>query len=378
MFTATTNLVAATFENEDPSLNHANTKDMLITSLQLAVLVGVIFGLVLGGSAPMLLRTLLGKKQSSNLEVMSAAQRYVQIRALGMPASVVIGSAQSACLGMKDVRSPLLVMVAAAFVNFLGDIVFVRNHNPWIGGAAGAAWATVISQYAALGLFLKWLQTRPDNEGSHDIDTEKKVMGSDVKSVEKKDVKKKQIFSTKGFLNGRFRKRDLLRPPSSIDTAKKFWPYVIPVTTTSVGRVSGYITMSHVVSSVLGTIDMAAQQIVLAFFLCFTPMCDSLNLTAQSFVPGIYEYKGDGKVRSAVLRRTVINFIKAGGIFGGALMGIVSCMPLISRLFTRDASVIASVNSTTPFLVAIFAMSGIVCAGEGSDIMFLKYNFLII
>ena len=158
MFTATTNLVAGTFENEDASQNYAKTKDVVITSLQLAVIVGIVFGLALGGSAPLLLRTLLGEKQSANLEVMSAAQRYVQIRALGMPASVVIGAAQSACLGMKDIRSPLLVMVIAALVNFMGDVAFVRNANPWIGGAAGAAWATVISQYAALGLFLRWLR----------------------------------------------------------------------------------------------------------------------------------------------------------------------------------------------------------------------------
>ena len=58
--------------------------------------------------------------------------------------------------------------------------------------------------------------------------------------------------------------------------------------------------------------------------------------------------------------------MKAGGIFGGALTGIVACMPLISKLFTRDASVIASMNSTTPFLMVIFAMSGLVCGGEGN------------
>ena len=212
---------------------------------------------------------------------------------------------------------------------------------------------------------------RPDNGGGKDIDADKRSMGSGVANAvllerKKKDMKKKKAFSTRGLLNGRFMKRDLLSSPSSINTAKKFWPFFIPVTTASIGKVSGYIAMSHVVSSTLGTVDMAAQQIVLAFFLCFTPMCDSLNLTAQSFVPGIYEYKGDDKVRSAVLRKTVINFMKAGGIFGGALTGIVACMPLISKLFTRDASVIASMNSTTPFLMVIFAMSGIVCGGEGN------------
>jgi hypothetical protein len=136
--------------------------------------------------------------------------------------------------------------------------------------------------------------------------------------------------------------------------------------------------MSHVCSSALGTVDMAAQQIVLAFFLCFTPMCDSLNLTAQSFVPGIYKYKGDAKVRSAALRKTVINFMKAGGIFGGVLTGVTACIPLISKLFTRDASVIASVNSTTPFFMVIFAMSGLVCGGEGNYFIMSFFDFSFI
>ena len=153
-------------------------------------------------------------------------------------------------------------------------------------------------------------------------------------------------------------------------TTKKFLPYVIPVTTTAISRVSGYIAMSHVVSSALGTIDLAAQQIVLAFFLCFIPMCDSLNLTAQSFVPGIFEYKGAGthddrKLRSTVMKKTVSNFLKAGSIFGLVLMGVVSCIPLVSRFFSHDPNVISSVNSTTLYLSCYAILSGIVCAGEG-------------
>jgi len=37
----------------------------------------------------------------------------------------------------------------------------VPNSNLWLGGAAGAAWATVFSQYGALIMFWKWMTTRP-------------------------------------------------------------------------------------------------------------------------------------------------------------------------------------------------------------------------
>ena len=350
MYTATTNLVAAAFEyDRQNDEEKSRTITTVITSLQLGLIVGLIFGITLGSSATYLIKTLIGKKQVINLEVLSAAEKYVRIRALGMPAAVIIGSAQSACLGMKDTRSPLIVMIAAAFVNLLGDILFVRNKNPWLGGAAGAAWATVFSQYAAMFMFLNWL-----NVNNVDESKELKIAQMDSDS-----------FSTRGVLHGRFHYRDLIKLPSSYATVKKFLQYAVPVTTTAIGRVSGYVAMSHVVSSALGTSDLAAQQIVLAFFFCFVPMADSLNLTAQSFVPGIFEYKGDSKLRRAMLNQTVKNFLKAGSIFGIVLMGVVSCIPLVSNFFSLDPSVILSVNSTTIYIAIYALLSGLVCAGEG-------------
>lgn len=356
MYTATTNLVASAFESDRNNEDKSQTVSTVITSLQLASIVGLIFGVGLGTSATYLIRSLIGKGQEINIEVLSAAEKYVRIRALGMPAAVIIGAAQSACLGMKDTRSPLIVMVTAAFINFLGDIAFVRSKSPWLGGAAGAAWATTISQYAALLMFLKWLKTKkaPEEDTKGSVKTGAILSSSDHQS-----------FSTRGVLHGHFQYKDLLKVPSSYETVKKFLQYVIPVTTTAIGRVSGYVAMSHVVSSALGTVDLAAQQIVLAFFLCFIPMCDSLNLTAQSFVPGIFEYKDDAKLRSTVMKQTVNNFLKAGSIFGLALMGVVSCIPLVSKFFSHDPKVILSVNSTTLYISFYALLSGIVCSGEG-------------
>ena len=94
-------------------------------------------------------------------------------------------------------------------------------------------------------------------------------------------------------------------------------------------------------------------------------MADSLNLTAQSFIPGILEYEGDKRVRSRVLNQTVRNFLKAAFLFGAGLTGLVSCMPLVSKLFSHDPLVVASANAATPYLAFIFALSGFVCTGEG-------------
>merc|ERR1712157_207198 len=91
-------------------------------------------------------------------------------------------------------------------------------------------------------------------------------------------------FSTRGFLKGKTRFVDLLKLPKLKD-AKQYAPFVFPVTTTQIGRVSSYVTMSHVVSSTLGTSAMAAQQVIVSFFYCLCPIADSLGLTAQSMIP---------------------------------------------------------------------------------------------
>ncbi|KAL7548639.1 hypothetical protein ACHAWF_011912, partial [Thalassiosira exigua] len=163
MYTATTNLIAAAVrEDEDDArvggdvggevITRPKTIQTLVTALRLALAVGASFGLVLSLFGPAMLRLLIGN-DSLDPEVFSAASRYVRIRALGMPAAVVIGAAQSACLGMQDVKSPLYVLAAAAGVNFVGDACLVPLNHVWAGGAAGAAWATVASQYAALAFF---------------------------------------------------------------------------------------------------------------------------------------------------------------------------------------------------------------------------------
>ena len=366
MYTATTNLIAAEFDKSRiKGMGTESTARQMKNVLQLATFVGIILGTGLWTFSTFFIKALLGSGHGvgHSVEVLSAAQRYVKIRALGMPAAVVIGTAQSACLGMKDTKTPLLVMMSAALVNLVCDFLFVGNNIPWIGGAAGAAWATTFSQYAALAFFMRWLQSGPKD----DVNGEGGVM---------------RILdqSSKGILHAHMKFIDLIQFPTCMETLKKVWAYFVPVTTTSIGRVSGYIAMSYVVSSTFGTVHMAAQQIVLAFFLCFIPMCDSLNLTAQSFVPGIFDYTGNRRLRLHVMKETIRNFLKAGVAFGIALTAIVMTMPLVSHLFSHDPAVIASVNSTTPYLAIMFALSGIVCSGEGlllgqKDLSFLSKTF---
>jgi len=407
MYTATTNLIAAAKEKDSQVEGKPLSTKTLITSLQLSGLVGTALGSVLILFTRTLLRAIIGN-DSIDPAVFNAAMKYVRIRALGMPAAVIIGSAQSACLGLRDIRSPLYVLMVAAIINFFGDCIFVGSSSSIFGGAAGAAWATVFSQYAALGMFIKWLTTnkkaKETPQAGETVDLTKAILeltsdtksgkprrrkfreslrsfkdDSDLSKIPKafqplskilKHKKSKSTIkatkpnvSTRGFLSGKFSAPDLIKLPS-LERAKQFWPYFIPVTTTSVGRVSSYVAMSYVVSSALGTIGMAAQQIIVSLFYCLTPVADSLNLTAQSFVPGIFEKKKSA-AGAAALKKTVVNFMKSGSIFGAFLAATTFSIPLFTGFFTADPIVISQVNAVIPYLAGSFLMHGIITAGEG-------------
>ena len=415
LYTATTNLVASAQESDRTVPGKPKTTFSMIGAMQLSTYVGLALGATLFVFARPLLKAIIGN-DAINPAVFSAAMKYVRIRSLGMPAAAIIGSAQAGCLGCKDIRSPLYVLLAAAVVNFVGDMIFVGCKNPLIGGAAGAAWATVFSQYAALAIFVRWLAKKPEakNETPKVVDLTKNItdfMGIDkpkgsspnrrnklkeflhlqskevelpakkvkpttrkITSVFKKLGKKKtsaavasmpkdEVVSVRGMLAGKFRGRDLLKFPKK-PVITSFLPYFAPVTVTQIGRVSGYVAMSHVVSSSLGTISMAAQQVIVSFFYCLTPIADSLSLTAQSFIPAISERKAS-KERAVALRKTGVNFMKAGGVFGAVMAVAIGLLPIFSGFFTADPAVISLVNSVVPLLIAFFSVHGVLCAAEG-------------
>jgi len=372
MYTATTNLIAGSVEKdrEEGKDVQKRTTETLITALRLALLIGVVFGTTLSTFAPKFLSMLIGN-DTLDPTVFSSALRYVRIRCLGMPAAVVIGTAQSACLGMKDVRSPLYVLAAAAGINLIGDLLLVGNSNPWLGGASGAAWATVLSQWGAMAMFLKWLTTKAKAKevsasAGLDIDAE----SDEVKAP------------ARGVLASKYKPSSILKLSSlrKNKTTNKFLPFLVPVTTTSIGRVSGYLTMSHVASSALGTLDMAAHQIAISIFCCLSPLVDALNTVAQSFVPSIFA-RPKSKQRALALRKTSLNFAKVGAMAGLLIVTLVTCgVPLLSRLFTTDPRVLSRVKNAIPGIAIFLGFDGLMSIGEGTllghkDLAFLRNSY---
>lgn len=328
-----------------------------------------------------------------NPEVLAAAQKYVWIRSLSMPAAAMIGSAQAACLGMHDVKSPLYITLMAAVVNALADVWFVPHSHPWLGGAAGAAWGTTLSQYAAAAIYIYWLSHSPTKDsrltrtwakisdrfprlrrGSKNaVDEPETAVEPDEASTESDipvDLAPKHL-ATHGFLQDSFKVMDLIKKRNKDDkTSRGYIPFVVPVTTTQVGRCSVYVAMGHVVSSSLGTVNMAANQILISFFYALIPIADALSQTAQALLPRIFastDLSENPKEKTRVVGAALKSFTKAALLCGATLAAVVACIPLATKiLMTSDPAVLKIVNSVVPIHFVIFILHGIFCAAEGT------------
>eukprot|EP00536_Pseudo-nitzschia_multiseries_P002809 jgi/Psemu1/301568/fgenesh1_kg.39_\ len=326
---------------------------MLVGALRLAAIVGAGLSLFLLLFSQRILVPLIGN-DGIDIEVLRAAWRYVAIRAMGMPAAAMIGTSQAACLGLQDNQTPFRIIVIAAVLNLVLDFAFVGREIAWIGGTAGAALATCLSQYFALYLFFRRFTSKKRFKANGNEKTTK--------------------ISTEGLLSGKSKLRQFIRaPPKS--TFDDFKPFVIPVTTTQIGRCSTYVAMGHVVSSTMTTISMAAQQIITSIFYALIPIGDSCSLTAQTYLPAIISRK-PSKERTAATNATMKNIFKVAGILGIFLSMIGASLPCICPFLTKDPAVIETVSQIVPIMIGILATHGVFCASEGILLGFRDLKFL--
>jgi MATE family multidrug resistance protein len=85
---------------------------------------------------------------SDDVEIRSAAAIYLEIRLLGGPAILISMAAFGALRGLQDMRTPLAIALAQNALNIALDAVLIFGLDPIPAfGIAGAAWASVVSQW---------------------------------------------------------------------------------------------------------------------------------------------------------------------------------------------------------------------------------------
>jgi Na+-driven multidrug efflux pump len=145
---ATTSLIARARARGDT----AAAQSALSDALTIAAVCGTGLCVVLLLGAPALLAAYSG---AASAAVVGPAITYTRIRALGMPAALLVTVSQAAFLAAKLPAMPLLTVAVASIVNLAGDLLLCCVLHR---GVAGAAWATIASQCVAAAVIVSRLR----------------------------------------------------------------------------------------------------------------------------------------------------------------------------------------------------------------------------
>jgi putative MATE family efflux protein len=257
-------------------------------------------------------------------EVAEEATTYLRISALGSPFFMLAVAGQGFLRGMSDLRTPLVILVAAHTVNVVLELLFVYGFG-W--GLAGSAWGTVIAQ-AGMGLAFLEVQRRAGWQ--------------------------RPVWA---------RIRPLLRIGGQI-----------AVRTTAL---LGSFLIASAVLARMGEAPLGAHQIAFQLFLFLSFILDAFAIAAQVMVGNALGAGEATRAREASSR--IIGWsVLTGAVFAVVLLALSGLIP---RAFTSDPAVLAQAEDmwlilalTMPVSGAVFALDGILM-GAG-DTRFLMWGML--
>lgn len=291
---ATTNLYASALaKNVGNSDQSKRAGDAVVrTAIKISLFCGFSIMALLLTKGKFLLSIYAGEASKVILE---PATKYVHVRALSMPTSLLSGVLQAALLGSKDSVTPLIAVVASTIVNVIGDFILVVRLAK---GAYGAAVATLAAQWAGTICMIPAAK--------------KKLL---MKSTSEQKLEYK--VSSKSFLS-----------------------FAAPVVTLILGKLAAFGMMTHVAAALPGEAALASHQIVLSLFFFISPFLEVLSQTAQTFLPAYAIeqtpiFKLEGKKLAARL-------LRLGMIAGMMIATIAASIPFFFPMMLTNDKLIQS------------------------------------
>jgi putative MATE family efflux protein len=300
---------------------HEQAGRLAAQALWLATGLGVLLTALLAGLAVPLVDLMGGEGRTGDLAVL-----YLRIGSLGLPFALIALSGQGFLRGVSDLRTPLVIVVAANAANVVLNVVFIYGFG-W--GLAGSAWATVVAQAGMGAAFVTALLRRPAASRRPSLAAMRPLarIGG-------------EIFVRTAALYGSF------------------------------------LVASAVLARV-GEDSLGAHLIAFQLFVFLALVLDAIAIAGQVIVGrSLGAGEADEAYRSA--RRMIEWAVAAGALFGLVMLALIDVLP---RAFTSDPAVIEEAKKIWPLFAlmqpangAVFALDGILI-GAG-DTRFLMWGML--
>ena len=258
-------------------------------------------------------------------EVSAPAVEYLRIRALAFPAALLNLVSHGIYRGYEDTRTPMWVSVGINIFNALLDPLLIFGLG-W--GLAGAAWATVCAQWLGTGGFLLLLSRRA-----------------------RRDQWSSRVVGWSGILG--------------------FWRTGGVLALRSVFLV-GTLTLTVAASARLGTVEVAAHQIVIQVWVLCAFTLDSLAIAGQSLVASCTGRR-DSDGAHQVTKRLVW-----WGLLMGVLIAALLLMvgPRLGGWFTDDPAVAGAVTGVVPHAALMQPVAALVFVADGVFMAVLAVRLL--
>jgi putative MATE family efflux protein len=291
-------------------------------ALWLSSAIGLGLTIVLAGAAVPLVDLMGGEGRTGDLAVL-----YLRIGSLGLSFALIALAGQGYLRGISDLRTPLVIVVAANAANVLLNLLFIYGFG-W--GIAGSAWATALAQAGMGAAFIRALLSAPAD--------------SRRPSLER------------------------MRPLGRIGGE-------IFVRTTAL--YASFLVASAVLARV-GEASLGAHQIAFQLFIFLALVLDAIAIAGQVIV-GRSLGAGDAEGAYRAARRMIEWSVVAGVLFALVMLALIDVIP---RAFTGDPRVVERAQEIWPLFAlmqpangAVFALDGILI-GAG-DTRFLMWGMLL-
>ena len=283
-----------------------------------AVWLSIGFGAVVAGLVALLAEPLVALMGGEG-DAASYAVTYLRIAAIGLPAAFLALGGQGYLRGISDLRTPLVIVVAANVANVILEVLFVYGFD-W--GIRGSAWGTAIAQLgmgvAFVVVILRGLQR---SEARLQLPLARRVLSLG-----------KWIF---------------------IRTAALMGAYVL----------------AGAVATRFGEASIGAHQVAFQLWIFLALVLDSIAIAGQIIVG---RELGSGRTDDAYAasERMIWLSVALGGGFALVMLALGGVLP---QAFTGDASVLDATALLWPLFAlmqplngAVFALDGILIgAGDG-------------